>query len=132
MTNKFELYKCNICGNVIEVLISGDGYPVCCGEEMERLEAKNDNINSPALTEKHSPKIWQEQDGTVMVTIDKHPMEETHDIEFVQVISDNKNEILTKFFYPNQEVKMSTEIKKEGIKSRSYCNIHGVYFQENN
>ena len=40
MTNKFELYKCDVCGNIIEILVSGDGHPVCCGEEMKKLEFK--------------------------------------------------------------------------------------------
>ncbi len=127
MTNKFELYRCNICGNVIEVLISGDGHPVCCGEEMERLEAKNDNLNSPDLTEKHSPKIENLPDGKTCVTLDNHPMTDEHYIMFVQTISQDKTEAKIKYFYPNQQVKMKTDIPSDGLSARSYCNIHGVY-----
>ena len=130
MTNKFELYKCNICGNVIEILVTGDGHPVCCGEEMERLEVKNDTQNSPDLTEKHSPEIITDNDGKTRVVINKHPMEEEHYIMFLQTISKDKNEIKTKYFYPNQEVKMCACMDSEGIKARSYCNIHGVYINE--
>lgn len=127
MTNKFELYKCNICGNVIEVLISGDGHPVCCGEEMEKLEVKNDTLNSPDLTEKHSPKITRDDENNIVVTVEKHPMEEKHYIQFVQIISDDNDEVITKFFHPKEEVRMNTNIENNDIKARSYCNIHGVY-----
>lgn len=120
MTNKFELYKCNICGNVIEVLISGDGHPVCCGEEMERIEPKNDNLNSPDLTEKHSPVT---ENNTVKM--EKHPMEENHYIMFLQTISDDKKEIRTRFFHPHDIVEMKTD--ENDITARSYCNIHGLY-----
>ncbi len=122
MTNKLELYKCNICGNVIEVLISGDGHPVCCGKEMVRIEPKNDSLNSPDLTEKHSPI----PDGDV-VRMDNHPMENNHYIMFVQAISKDKNEIMTKYFYPSDKVEMLTCIDKNDITARSYCNIHGLF-----
>ena len=130
MTNKFELYKCNICGNVIEILISGDGHPVCCGEEMERLEVKNDIQNNTDLTEKHSPKIETDSEGKTFVTLDKHPMEKEHYIMFVQTISQDKNEIKTKYFYPSEKVWMGTDINPDGMRVRSYCNIHGVYINE--
>lgn len=126
MTNKFELYKCNICGNVIEVLVSGDGHPVCCGEEMERLEAKNDNLNSPDLTEKHSPLITSNDNKTI-ITVSKHPMEEKHYIVFVQAISKDKNEITTKYFYPEENVYMESSLPMGELYAKSYCNIHGVY-----
>ena len=122
MTNKLELYKCNICGNVIEVLIAGDGHPICCGEEMERIEVKNDNLNSPDLTEKHSPFISNDS-----INVYKHPMEANHYIMFVQAISKDRNEIKTKYFYPEQQVIMKTDISVTGMEARSYCNIHGLY-----
>lgn len=122
MTNKLEIYKCNICGNVIEVLISGDGHPVCCGEEMEKLEIKNDIQNSPDLTEKHSPQIENDT-----VSVYAHPMEDKHYIMFVQTISQDRNEIKTKYFYPKEQVVMHTDIDKTGMTARSYCNIHGLY-----
>ena len=126
MTNKFELYKCNICGNVIEVLVSGEGHPVCCGEEMERIEARNDLTNSPDLTQKHTPIIQSEGD-IVRVSVQGHPMEEKHYIMFVQAISKDKTESKIKYFYPNEKVEMTTDIESDGMVVRSYCNIHGLY-----
>ena len=128
MTNKFELYKCSVCGNVIEILISGDGHPVCCGQEMEKLEVKNDSMNSPALTEKHSPKIEYNDEGRMVVTVSNHPMEEEHFIMFMQTISKDNNEACIKYFYPKQEVYLEVDNSdKTNINARSYCNIHGLY-----
>ena len=127
MTTKFELYKCNICGNVIEILISGDGHPVCCGAEMERLEIKNDSLNSPDLTEKHTPKI-KIDDENIVVTVNNHPMEKNHYIMFLQTISKDNKESHIKYFYPEEEVKLNlTGYDNGNIKARSYCNIHGIY-----
>ena len=58
MTEKLELYKCNICGNLVQVLLNGVGELVCCGEAMEKLEAKYEENNE--LGEKHVPKIAEE------------------------------------------------------------------------
>ena len=127
MTNKFELYKCNICGNLIEILISGDGHPVCCGEEMERLEIKNDETNSPDLTEKHLPEIIKNENNSTTVKMPKHPMTDQHHIMFVQIISKDKNEIRTKYFDPDEQVIMNDKKSPDEIYARSYCNIHGVY-----
>lgn len=129
MTNKFELYKCNICGNLIEILLSGDGHPVCCGAEMERVEVKNDNLNSANLTEKHSPVIEKINEETSLITVKNHPMEESHYIMFVQAFSEDKNESYIKYFYPNEDVSMTSKIK-DLKKARSYCNIHGLYVNE--
>lgn len=130
MTNKFELYKCNICGNIIEVLISGDGHPVCCGEEMHKLEVQNDNKNSSMLTEKHVPKIEFNDNQNIFITVSNHPMEEKHYIMFLQTISNNNNESRTIFFYPGQDVSMNVVSKNNDIKARSYCNIHGLYVSD--
>lgn len=133
MTNRFELYKCNICGNLIEILLSGDGHPVCCGKEMERIEAKNDTTNAPALTEKHTP-FTEHQDlssGTT-VTVRNHPMEDEHYIMFIQAISKDKKESKIKFFSPSDTVSMKTDIDYNGMDTRSYCNIHGLYVNNNN
>lgn len=125
MTNKFELYKCNVCGNVIEILISGDGHPVCCGEEMQKLENKNDNLNSPDLTEKHSPLIEQHDDNITISTL-KHPMTKEHHIMFLQTISKDQTQSHIQFFNPEEQATM-TSLNNSDIIARSYCNIHGVY-----
>ena len=120
MTNRYELYRCNICGNLIEILISGDGHPICCGEEMERLENKNDDKNSPELTEKHTPTI-EKQENERIISVQKHH------IVFLQTISDDKTESCIKFLHPEQPAVMKNIAKNNNIHARSYCNIHGIY-----
>ena len=36
MTKVKEIYKCEACGNVVEVQEPGDGELVCCGEPMKK------------------------------------------------------------------------------------------------
>ncbi|MCR5265063.1 MAG: desulfoferrodoxin FeS4 iron-binding domain-containing protein [Cyanobacteria bacterium RUI128] len=126
MTNRFELYKCSICGNVIEILVSGDGHPVCCGEEMEKLENKNDTKNSPELTKTHTPVI--ETDGRErIISVPNHPMSKEHHIVFLQSISNDKTEACIKFLQPEEKTVMKNCSDTNKIHARSYCNIHGVY-----
>lgn len=123
MTKKLEMYKCNTCGNIIEVLFSGIGELVCCGENMELLVPKN---TDDMTTEKHKPQIEILENST-NIKITKHPMENEHYIMLLQAESENKNEIYIKYFYPNEEIKMELPEKQNINKAISYCNIHGLY-----
>ena len=87
---------------------------------------KNDLKNSPDLTEKHAPVI-QTGENVTTVSVPNHPMEESHHIMFVQTFSKDKNELKTKYFYPNEMVEMKADIDSDEISARSYCNIHGLY-----
>ncbi|MCD8377306.1 MAG: desulfoferrodoxin FeS4 iron-binding domain-containing protein [Candidatus Gastranaerophilales bacterium] len=126
MTEKFELYKCNVCGNLVEVRLSGVGVLVCCGEPMELVRAKNTH-DDEGLSEKHSPVIGFGSDSNREIRVIKHPMINEHYIMFVECISQDKNEAKIKYFYPEQEVIMRTDITDENLSARSYCNIHGLY-----
>lgn len=126
MTNKFELYKCDVCGNIIEILVSGDGHPVCCGEEMKRIEPKNDITNSPDMTEKHTPVIENNASISV-VAVNNHPMVQEHYIMFLEAISKDRTKHQTKFFYPNEKVVMELGSDMVEPELRSYCNVHGLY-----
>jgi len=123
MTKKLELYRCNICGNLVEVLFSGIGVLVCCGENMEHLLPKN---TDDMTTEKHTPEINNYDEGTV-VRMTKHPMEKEHYIMMLQAESENKNEIHIKYFYPNEIVEMDLPEIDNMKTAISYCNIHGLY-----
>jgi len=127
MTKRLEFYKCNICGNIVQVIFEGDGNLVCCGHDMELLKLNNDN-NDTNLVEKHSPKIKFEN-GNYIAYIDNHPMTEEHYIMFLQTVSADKNEIKSKYLYPNETIEIcSAEYEK--ISAYSYCNIHGLYKNE--
>ena len=87
MTEKFEFYKCNICGNTVQVLFSGAGELVCCGEAMQKLKTQCGEGNE--LSEKHIPEI-EHIDNKKFVRLSKHPMLTEHYIQFIQVLSKDK------------------------------------------
>ena len=128
MTKKLELYKCNICGNIVEVLFSGIGELVCCGETMEHLTPKNSDSDI-ALTEKHTPEINVYDEGTT-VSVLHHPMEKEHYIMMIQSESENKDEVHIKYFYPENTAEMKLPEIKDIASAISYCNIHGLYRKE--
>lgn len=124
MTKLHEIYKCNICGNIVEVLHAGMGELVCCGQPMELVKEK---IEDEGL-EKHVPVI-EETDSGIIVEVGSvaHPMEENHYIKWIEVIADG--EVYRKFLKPGDEPKAEFEIEAENIITRAYCNIHGLWKQ---
>jgi len=117
------IYKCEICGNVVEVLHDGVGELVCCGEEMKLLEEKTED----STKEKHVPYI-EKTDKGILVKIGQnqdHPMEDKHYIEWIQIIADGKS--YRQFLKPGDKPQAIFEIKAEKITAREYCNIHGLW-----
>jgi len=125
MTEKDEIYRCNICGNMVQVLHTGTGKLVCCENQMELLEEKTDGVGP----EKHLPLIEKTDDGVkVKVGSIPHPMEENHCIEWIELIADNK--IYTKFLKPGDKPEAEFNLKMEDItqvRAREYCSIHGLW-----
>jgi len=117
-----QVYKCNVCGNIVEVLHAGGGQLVCCGQPMELLKEKTED----AGLEKHVPVIEKTNSGVkVKVGSVPHPMEDAHYIEFVEVIADGR--IYRKFLGPGDKPEAEFEINAENIKAREYCNVHGLW-----
>ncbi len=87
MAQRLQIYKCAVCGNIVEVVYGGTGELVCCGQPMELLDEKT----ADAATEKHVPVI-QKIDGGYKVTVGStlHPMEEKHYIEWIELLADGK------------------------------------------
>jgi len=122
MTKLREIYKCNICGNVVEVLHTGVGQLVCCGQPMELLKEKTMDVGS----EKHVPMIEKTKTGIkVKIGSVPHPMEEKHYIEWIQVIADGVG--CRKFLKPGDKPEAEFNIKADKIEAREYCNIHGLW-----
>jgi len=122
MTKKNQIYKCNICGNIVEVLHAGIGELVCCGQPMELLKEKTEDEG----TEKHVPIIEKTNKGfKVKVGSIPHPMEEKHYIEFIEVIADGK--VYRKFLKPGQSPEAEFCIQADNIIAREYCNVHGLW-----
>ena len=80
MSIKFQIYKCAICGNIVQILHEGDGNLVCCGVEMQHLNIQYDTNE---LGEKHTPKR-EFKDNKKFITVAGHPMTEEHHIEFIE------------------------------------------------
>ncbi len=128
MTEKLELYKCKICGNLVQVLINGAGELVCCAQPMEKLVEKYEENNE--LAEKHVPVVEQIDDGT-LVTLRKHPMNSEHYIQFIEVISKDKSRLSLKFFNPNDKAEFEIKGFSNELYALEYCNIHGLWRSNN-
>ena len=122
MTERLQVYKCEVCGNIVEVLHEGQGELVCCGEPMKFLvEGSVD-----AAKEKHVPVIEKTADGIkVKVGSAPHPMEEKHYIEWIEVIADGK--AYRQFLKPGGVPEATFDLKAQGLTAREYCNIHGLW-----
>jgi len=123
MTKLREIYKCNVCGNIVEVLHTGVGELVCCGQPMENMKEKTEDSS----VEKHVPYIKKTEKG-IVVKIGQnqdHPMEEKHYIEWIQVIAEGIS--YRKFLKPGNKPQAEFEIKSNNIVAREYCNVHGLW-----
>ena len=122
MTEQKQVYKCNICGNIIEVLHAGAGGLVCCGQPMELISEKTED----AGREKHVPVIERTGNGVkVRVGPVPHPMEQGHFIEWIELIADAR--LYRCFLQPGGEPEAEFEIKAEKLKARDYCSVHGLW-----
>jgi superoxide reductase len=123
MTELKEIYKCMICGNIVEVIHEGIGQLVCCDQPMEKQEEKTQD----ASTEKHVPYVENTEKG-ILIKIGQnqdHPMEEKHFIEWIQIIADGIS--YRKFLKPGDKPQAFFEIDANKIIAREYCNIHGLW-----
>lgn len=122
MTKRLQVYKCEICGNIVQVLHAGKGELVCCDQPMKLLEEKTEEQGR----EKHVPVAGKTDKGiNVEVGSVPHPMEEKHYIEWIEVQTDKG--ISTKFLNPGDEPRAEFEIEGDIVKTREYCNIHGLW-----
>ena len=117
-----QIYKCDICGNIVEVLHVGGGELVCCGQPMKLLEEKL----SDAGQEKHVPVIEPAADEVrVKVGSVPHPMEKEHYIEWVEVISGGDS--CRHFLEPGDKPEAGFGIKGKKLAAREYCSVHGLW-----
>ena len=113
-----DIYKCNTCGNIVELIHVGGGELVCCGEPMEKLKPETKDEGN----EKHKPVIKNDK---VEVGSVPHPMEEKHYIEWIE--SNDGDKICMKFLKPSD----SPVAEFKNTKSaRAYCNVHGLWKSE--
>jgi len=121
-TERLNVYKCDHCGIIVEVLHSGSGSLVCCNHPM-RLVKEN---TTDASVEKHVPVIKIIPNGVkVSVGSVPHPMLEEHYIEWIEIIADGK--IYRQYLKPGEKPEAVFNIKAENLIAREYCNLHGLW-----
>lgn len=122
MTKRLQVYKCEICGNIVEMVHEGAGQLVCCGQPMKLMEENTVD----ASREKHVPVI-EKVDGRIKVKVGSvpHPMEEKHYIEWIEVIADGR--AYRQFLKPGDAPEAAFCIDASSITVREYCNIHGLW-----
>ena len=122
MTNKLETYKCEICGNIVEVLQEGAGELVCCGENMTLLKE-----HQAPVDDAHYAHVEYVDNITKKVTFN-HPMTSEHHFDYIEAISNDGKYVKRKFLNENEAPELSFKCDcKEGFYIRLYCNIHGLW-----
>jgi superoxide reductase len=122
MAERYDVYKCEACGNIVEVLHGGGGELVCCGEPMILMTANTVD----ASKEKHVPVIEQVPGGVkVRVGSVAHPMEAKHYIEWIEIIADGK--AYRQFLNPGDAPEAVFSVTAKSITAREYCNLHGLW-----
>jgi len=124
MTKLNEIYRCNVCGNMTEVINESVGQLVCCNENMELLEERQLDVGP----EKHIPIIEKDGDKVVVKVGEvPHPMEEEHHICFVELFVGDK--IYRKFLNAGDEPKAVFEVCADisDLRAREYCSVHGLW-----
>jgi superoxide reductase len=115
-----EIYKCEACGNIVEVLNAGDGDLVCCGSPMKLMKEGT----TDAAKEKHVPVVEKTPTGyKVKVGAVPHPMEEKHWIQWIELVADGIS--YTRFLKPGEAPEAEFCVSASTVYAREYCNLHG-------
>ena len=123
MTEKLQIYKCEICGNIVEMLHAGEGELVCCGAPMKLFQENTVD----AAKEKHIPVIEKIEGGfRVKVGSVAHPMEDKHYIEWIEAITED-GKVYRQFLHPGEKPEAVFKIDASKITAREYCNLHGLW-----
>jgi superoxide reductase len=122
MASRLEVYHCEICGNLVEVLHGESGELVCCGQPMDLLEENT----TDAAQEKHVPVVEEVEGGyRVSVGSDAHPMEANHYIEWIELVAGDETHIV--FLEPGQAPEAVFRVGAGEVTARAYCNLHGLW-----
>jgi superoxide reductase len=122
MTKRLQVYKCEVCGNIVEVVHDGPGQLVCCNQPM-KLQEEN---TVDAAKEKHVPVIEKTAEGIlVKVGSVAHPMIDSHYIEWIQLLADGK--AYRQFLKPGDKPEALFKVEGKDLSAREYCNLHGLW-----
>jgi len=117
-----KIYRCAVCGNIVELLNDSGVGIVCCGQEMQVLTEKEKDIGM----EKHLPLI-EKKEGTILVKVGsiEHPMEDNHYIQWIELSVDGM--FYRKFLIPGDKPEAEFCAKGDQVEARAYCNVHGLW-----
>jgi superoxide reductase len=120
MATKLQVYKCEMCGSIVEVMHAGAGMLACCNQSMALLTENT----TDAAQEKHVPVI-EKVAGGFKVTVGSvaHPMQDEHYIEWIELLADGKS--YTQFLNPGDEPTATFQVEASSVTAREYCNLHG-------
>lgn len=122
MTKLNEVYKCEVCGNIVQMNHAEAGTLVCCNQDMKLL----DELSAESATEKHVPVIEKIEGGfKVYVGSTLHPMTDAHYIEWIELLADGHTQKV--FLKPGEEPIAYFQTKHEKVTARSYCNLHSLW-----
>lgn len=122
MTQVLQVYKCALCGNIVEVLHTGEGTLVCCGQPMTLIQQNTVD----ASKEKHVPVLEKQAAGyLVKVGSVAHPMEEKHSIEWIELTADGVAS--RKMLKPGDKPEAFFATTATAVSAREYCNLHGLW-----
>ena len=122
MAERLEVYKCEACGNIVEVIHGGGGELVCCGDPMQLLVENTVD----AAKEKHVPVIEKVEGGVKVKVGDvAHPMEDKHYIEWIEIIAGDKAD--RQFLNPGEAPEATFKTDADNVTAREFCNLHGLW-----
>jgi superoxide reductase len=127
MIKQNQIYRCAICGNVVEVIYAGGGNLVCCGQSMNLVKPIDIGDEKSPESQKHVPVI-EKMNGMVKISVGEilHPMTEEHHIAWIELIYDGK--IYRKFLKVGDKPEATFKVEEEkDFRARAYCNIHGLW-----
>lgn len=124
MTERNQIFRCSVCGNIVEVLNPGHGQLVCCNQPMELLVARRTDVGP----EKHVPVIEKTESGVhVKVGEVPHPMEENHHIQWIELVTSEG--VCRADLKPGDRAEAEFSVDPESdFMVRAYCNIHGLWY----
>ena len=128
---KLDMYRCEKCNNLVEVILPGSGELICCEVPMTKVIPKN---QEDAMLEKHVPIFIKESDKNIEIRVGEilHPMEKEHHIMFIEAMAKDKSYSELKYLKPGEQPKMLLNTNIKDLVAREFCNIHGLWEGQNN
>ncbi len=125
MTNLNEIYKCSVCGNMVEVVHAAAGELSCCGKPMHKMVAGE----TDGAAEKHVPVLEKLADGSTLIKVGSvpHPATPEHHIEFIELICNECHHVQRSYIKPGNPAEATFKACSDNVTAREYCNLHGLW-----